>query len=113
LIRTIWLSADAVFLTVAFRLADALTSPILVCYALFIAASGLWFRVRLVWLTTALSMAGYVILLVDAALHHVESGYLHHQILYLVGLAALGFVVAYQVQRVRVLSRYYQHRPLI
>jgi hypothetical protein len=67
----------------------------------------------LVWLTTALSIAGYLILLVDAHLRHLEAGAGHHQILYIVALAALGFVVAYQVQRVRVLSRYYEHRPLV
>ena len=105
LTRTIWLTADAVLLTLAFALTRALTSPILICYALFIAASGLWFRVRLVWLTTALSALGYLVLLIDADIRELDAGLLHHQILFLVGIATLGFVVAYQVQRVRVLSR--------
>jgi eukaryotic-like serine/threonine-protein kinase len=113
LIRTIWLTTDAVFLTVAFALVDAQTSPVLVCYPLFIAASGLWFRVRLVWLTTILSMIGYIFLLIDAEVHGVPAGARHHQILCLGALATLGFVVAYQVQRVRVLSRYYEHRPCV
>ncbi|HEV3448225.1 MAG TPA: serine/threonine-protein kinase [Gemmataceae bacterium] len=112
LVRTLWLSADGVLMTVAFGLGEALTSPILVCYALFIAASGLWFRVRLVWLTTILSIAGYLFLVLAAGLRGQEAGARHHQVLFMVALAALGLVVAYQVQRVRVLSRYYDHRPL-
>jgi eukaryotic-like serine/threonine-protein kinase len=112
LVRTLWLSADGVLMTVAFGLGEALTSPILVCYALFIAASGLWFRVRLVWLTTILSIAGYLFLVLAAGLRGQEAGARHHQVLFMVALAAVGLVVAYQVQRVRVLSRYYEHRPL-
>ena len=37
---------------------DAATSSLVVCYPLVIAATGLWNRVRLVWLTTFLAMAG-------------------------------------------------------
>src|SRR5438128_2477962 len=77
LVRMIWLSVDALLMTAAFGLVKALTSPLLVCYALFIAASGLWFRVRLVWLTTALSTAGYVSLLIDAQLRGLDAGALH------------------------------------
>jgi hypothetical protein len=48
----------------------------------------------------------------ETGLRGQDAGARHHQILFMVALAALGLVVAYQVQRVRVLSRYYDHRPL-
>ena len=44
-------------------------TTLLVGYPLLIAASGLWWRVNLVWITTALAMAAYTWLYVDAALH--------------------------------------------
>jgi Sigma-70 region 2 len=32
--------------------------------------------------------------------------------MFMVGLVAMAFIVSYQVNRVRALSRYYEHRPL-
>ena len=36
----------------------------------------------------------------------------HRHLIFVVGLVVLGSVVAYQVNRVRALSRYYERRPL-
>ena len=36
----------------------------------------------------------------------------HHRLIFLVALLVLGFVVAYQVHRIRALSRYYERRRL-
>jgi serine/threonine-protein kinase len=92
----------------------AVGTPFLVGFPVLIAASGLWFRVPVVWFTTALSVVAYG----GLVLYHVlENGVTirapHQQVIFVVALLALGFVVAYQVKRVRALSRYYEHRPLM
>ena len=35
----------------------------------------------------------------------------HWHVVFLAAVAVLGLMVCYQVQRIRVLSRYYEHRP--
>jgi serine/threonine-protein kinase len=83
-----------------------------VAFPVLIATSGLWFRVPLVWFTTAVGVLGYGALVVYEVLSGVTFAPPHHHVICLVGLVAIGFVTAYQVQRVRALSRYYEHRPL-
>ncbi len=109
-IRLVWLGIDGILLTVALWLVEAVYSPLLITYGLFIVASGLWFRARLVWFTTGMAAAGYGFLLVDAAARRALGPSPHYHIIFFVGLLALGFMVAYQVQRVRTLSRYYERR---
>ena len=112
LVRLIWLTVDAILITAELWLVEAVYSPLLIIYALFIVASGLWFRTWLVWCTTALAVAGYTFLLADAASRGALGQSPHYHVIVYVGLLVLGFMVAYQVQRVRVLSRYYERRPL-
>jgi hypothetical protein len=112
LVRDGWLAADAVLLTAVLVTAEDLATPVVICYALFVAASGLWFRVSLVWYSTVLSALGYSALLWETWMRGADTGRPHHHVIYLISLAVLGYVVAYQVQRVRVLSQYYEHRPL-
>jgi serine/threonine-protein kinase len=107
-----WMGTDAVLLTVLFKLVHAELSPLIVCYALMVVVSGLWFRVRLVWFTTAISVAAYGFLVIDSYEHWKGHQQPHHHIIFAVALVLLGFMVAYQVQRVRALSRYYKRRPL-
>jgi serine/threonine-protein kinase len=107
-----WSSVDVLLLTALLYLTGSQASPLVVGYPFLVAASGLWFRVRLVWFTTAVAAAVYAILVVTM---HREGRTLplpHYHVIFLVALAVLGFVTAYQVQRIRVLSRYYEHRPL-
>ncbi len=54
-----WSAADILFLTIELKLLDRFESTLLVGYPLLIAASGLWWRVRLVWVTTLLALAAY------------------------------------------------------
>ncbi len=63
--RVLWSAADIVCLTIELKLLETTTRParpasvmgvettLLVGYPLLIAASGLWWRVHLVWITTA------------------------------------------------------------
>jgi serine/threonine-protein kinase len=111
-IRLVWLGADALLLTMALILDEAYTSPLVLGYGLFIVASGLWFRVGLVWFTTAMALAGYLLLIVIGALQSGLGVSPQHHLIVWIGLAALGAMVAAQVRRVRALSRYYEHRPL-
>ncbi len=115
-----WAAADMVVLEALLLNAtsdgvtdNALDTPFLVAFPLLITAAGLWFRVAVVWFTTALAVLAYGILL---AYHLIESGVRirapHQQVIFAVALCTVGFIIAYQVKRVRALSRYYEHRPL-
>jgi serine/threonine-protein kinase len=110
-IRPVWIACDVVLLTAMLRLLDATTDALIVGYPLLIAASGLWYRVRLVWLTTAWAVAGYASLALDAFLRGVSSDSNHHPNIVMAALAVTGFVVAHQVKRIWALSSYYDHHP--
>jgi serine/threonine protein kinase len=61
-LRSSWMAVDVGLLTVLLGLLRAETSTAVLGYPLLIVISGLWSRVRLVWLTTALCLAGYAAL---------------------------------------------------
>ena len=128
-VRVLWSAADIAFLTVELKLFEQLhttsvagaevhvETTLLVGYPLLIAASGLWWRVRLVWITTALAMAAYTWLYIDAAFQWRAgriawnpSPDLQHPNIFLAALFLTGYVVARQVRRILLLSRYYEHR---
>jgi len=110
-----WAATDVLGQTGVLLVADGVASPMVIGYLLIIAASGLWFRVRLVYFVTAASLMAYGALVsiwyappatqpppfVIRADRHVY---------FMVGMAVLGCIVAYQVSRVRALSRYYESR---
>jgi eukaryotic-like serine/threonine-protein kinase len=100
--------ADVSLLTVLLILTENWLSPLLVGYPLLIAASGLWLRVRLVWFTTAITTAAYLLLMFGFSPYGITSHEPHHRLIFLVALPLLGFIIAYQVQRARALSRYYE-----
>jgi eukaryotic-like serine/threonine-protein kinase len=129
-VRVLWSAADIALLTVELKLFEQLQpaasgdpivrveTTLLVGYPLLIAASGLWWRVNLVWITTALAMSAYSWLYIDAALRWHDgwvswspSPDLQHSNVFLAGLLLTGYVVARQVRRILLLSRYYEHRP--
>lgn len=100
--------SDVILLTVALSMSQGPVSSLLVIYPLLITASGLWFRVPLVWLTTAVSSAGFLCLVM------VKPDFAdpwHYPLLVLSVLVMVGAATAYQVKRVRALSRYYERRP--
>ncbi len=130
-VRVLQSAADIVFLTVEIKLFEQvqLSGPegervvrfvmtLMVGYPILVAASGLWWRVWLVWMTTAMAMAAYLWLYLDAAIswrgariHWTPSPDLQHSNIYLAGLLLIGYVVARQVKRILLLSQYYEHRP--
>jgi serine/threonine-protein kinase len=109
-VRPAWAVADVAFLTMTLWLLDAVGSSMIVGYPLVVAASGLWFRVGLVWFTTALAETGYLLLVLDAHLRGILWQNNHHPNLVVAAIAVTGFVVARQVKRLLVLSSYYENR---
>jgi eukaryotic-like serine/threonine-protein kinase len=128
-VRIFWSAADITFLTVELKLFEQILrgsssdaevhveTTLLVGYPLLIAASGLWWRVNLVWITTALAMTAYTRLYIDAAVQWRAgrvawdpSPDLQHPNIFLAALFLTGYVVARQVRRILLLSRYYEHR---
>ena len=128
-VRVLWSAADIALLTVELKLFEQLLrtsaldaevrveTTLLVGYPLLIAASGLWWRVNIVWITTALAMAAYTWLYIDAAVQWRAgriawnpSPDLQHPNIFLAALFLTGYVVARQVRRILLLSRYYEHR---
>jgi eukaryotic-like serine/threonine-protein kinase len=109
--RATWIAVDIAHATAMLRILDAGTSSLVVCYPLLIAASGLWYRVRLVWLTTALAIAGYGALALDTYLRGVSTDSNYYPHVFIVVLAVTGFVVAHPIKRIWALSSYYEHRP--
>jgi serine/threonine-protein kinase len=108
-----WAAADMLLWTILLLVDnEAPQSPLLVVYGCLIAAAGLWFRVRLVWFVTILSLLSYAVVLTGYLMNGGEIYGPHRQIIFAIGVLVIGSVVAYQVNRVRVLSRYYENRPL-
>ena len=86
---------------------DGISTPLVACYPLFIAASGLWFRVPLVWFATALSAVSFLTVVVKTHVFHpdIQNRFDFHFV-FLTCELVLGFIIAHQVRRVRTLSRY-------
>lgn len=114
--RFTWGTLDSLLLlTVLLFIADGAASPLIVCYLLVIVASGLWFRVRYVWFMLTLSLVSYGILIVDFYYwrpdrHGPMTAGLDRHIIFVVSLILLAAIVAYIVQRVRMLSSFYGHK---
>jgi serine/threonine-protein kinase len=110
--RIAWSTADMILFSSLMVFSDGTASALVAGYFLLVATSGLWFRERMVWYTTALAAMSYVLIsMVDRPGSHGTRPLVEGSLV-LLGLVAAGFVVAYQVKRVRALSSYYEHRPL-
>lgn len=108
LARWAWAATDVALLTVILWLLDGALSPLVGIYAMLISSSGLWLRKRLVWLTTALSVLGYGALVAEGARRGLTLSTPHWHLVFVTVLLVLGSVVAYQVQRIRKLGRYFK-----
>ncbi len=105
--RFAWAAADTTLLTALLYMADGPRGPLLIGYPMLVAASGLFFRVRLVWFMTLISLIAYAVLL---KLRPEEIDQTHYPVIFAAVLAVMGFIVAYQVYRIRILSRYFESR---
>jgi eukaryotic-like serine/threonine-protein kinase len=112
----LWSAADIVFLTLVIKLLGRAESTLLVGYPIVVAASGLWSRARMVWITAILASAAYCVLFLDSSLKW-EQGQLvwarkdlQYPNIFIAGLLLTAYVVARQVKRITALGRYYEHR---
>ena len=100
---------DVTLFTAALACSGWTNGTLLVVYPLLVAASGLWFRVPLVWLMTlACEVAFAALLILQPALRDPW----HHALLVAVVLVMTGAATAFQVNRVRALSRCYERRGI-
>ncbi len=111
-VRYIWAAADVIMYTLLVVINEGLTTSLVAGYFLLVAASGLWFREYLVWVTTGMAVVGYCVLVLEVGLLQstLESPYRH--VVFALALAVSGLITGYQVKRVRALSQYYESRPL-
>jgi serine/threonine-protein kinase len=107
-VRFVWSAVDPVVLTALLVIAQAFSSPLVILYPTLIAASGFWFRVSLVTTTTVTSSLGYVVLLLNAS--QTENVPPHRHLLALVAIIVTGLTIAYLVNRVSALTRFYERR---
>jgi eukaryotic-like serine/threonine-protein kinase len=112
LARYAWATADVALFTAIVMMLGGVDTSIVVGYFILVAASGLWFRERLVGFTTAISIAAYGVLVTVDALQNRALPIPHLHVLFMALLAVSGLIIGYQVKRVRGLSQYYEHRPL-
>lgn len=108
LVRYGWLATDSILLTAMLYLSGSPPDaeplgPLLIAYPLLVVASGLFSSVRLVWFTTAVSVLTYAVLPLTIARERAAP---HYPIIYGVLLLLVGFITAYQVHRLRLLSRF-------
>lgn len=110
--RFVWAGVDAASFTAILFIDQAVQSPLIALYPVWVAGSALWMRVPLVLFTLGMALAGYVFLLADAI--HNDIVWLfpfHWHGIILALLVLTGIISSYLVHRVRVLSRFYERNP--
>ncbi len=106
-IRAGWAAADALCFTATLLISPYPIGPLLIGYPVLVVASGLWFEVGLVWFMTLICTLSYAWL----TYQRFETGMpVHYPVIFAVALLGTGFIVAYQVFRIRALSRYFDRR---
>ena len=113
--RFVWGVLDSLLLLAVLLLADGVASPLVAGYPLLVVGSGLWFRVRFVWLMTCTSLASYGLLVADAYLRRDDlpafAARADRHVIFAIALIVLGATTAYLVDRVRTLSAFYGRPP--
>jgi serine/threonine-protein kinase len=108
--RYAWAATDVLAITAVLIIIDGFESNLVIAYPLIIAGSGLWFRVPLVWFTTALAFFAYGAIYLDALLRVHSPMSKQYPNIFLAALLVTGFIVARQVKRILALSTYYENR---
>jgi serine/threonine-protein kinase len=112
----IWGTLDSILFLIVLLIGDGVASALIVGYVLLIVASGLWFRVRFVFYMAVLSLLSYGVLVADYYYiwrpwldqkWHVPDLKFDRHVIFAVSLAISALIVAYLVQRVRILSSFY------
>jgi serine/threonine-protein kinase len=115
--RVAWSVTDPIMLLIVLVIAGSVApggaaphpiGTLLIGYPLLITASGLWFRVRLVAISTVACVISYVLLVLRT---HDETTPWHYPLIFLAALCLVGFMTGFQVHRVRTLNRYFEQSP--
>lgn len=103
----LWAASDVLFLSAALLNAKGVESHLLILYPILIAASGLWYCTRHVWVTTSVAMLSYASLCLHAIFFRpaLEIPFDYH-IVFLAALFSIGFLVSLLVQRLERLKGY-------
>ena len=102
--RLAWAVTDPVILTfVLCQLEDV--GPNLVGYPVLIVASGLWFSMRLVMISTVACVVSYTTLI---AIRQDPTNTPHYPLIFMTALVVIAGIVAFQVHRIGTLSRYFE-----
>ena len=113
LARYAWAALDVVLLTATLYAASGAASATVIGYPVLVVLSGLWLERRLVWFMTGISAAAYLFLVWDFYFlrpelqRQFDTAATRH-FYFLAALITVGFVMSYQVTRMRALSRYYE-----
>jgi serine/threonine-protein kinase len=107
-----WSAVDIFVFSLVLMARGAETGPLIIGYPILVAMSGLWFRATVVWFTTIVAQIGVMTLLPYWHGWDYIRENPHHPILVIGMIAVLGMVMAYQVERVRSLSRFYGSRAM-
>jgi serine/threonine-protein kinase len=102
-----WVATDVSLLTAVLVLDESYETPLALCYGVVVVMSGVWLRVGLVRFATAAAMVGYAAVVAALAARGGTVRAVHHHVIAEIVLAAIGAVVAYQVRRARLLSRFW------
>ena len=112
----IWVALDVICLTVVLWLDRAvegrdIAGPLVATFPVLIVLSGLWFRTAVVGLSTMLSIVAYGVLVICAIDPGEGLQHVNWHLIFVALLVLTGAAVAYQVHRVRALSRFFD-RPV-
>lgn len=107
--RFLWAATDVCLLTLALFMTGPPLGGLLIGYPLLIVSAGMFFRVRLVIFMLVTCLVGFGMLVYA---YETLRDPLYLAVYYAAGLISLGLMVAYQVYRIRALSRYY-HKELV
>ncbi|MFT3882782.1 MAG: serine/threonine-protein kinase [Gemmatales bacterium] len=107
-----WIAIDVLIYSLVLMVRGVETGPLIIGYPILIAMSGLWFRAAVIWFATLTTEIGVLTLLPYWHGWDYLRENPHHPLLVVVMLAVQGLVMAYQVERVRSLSRFYGSRGI-
>jgi eukaryotic-like serine/threonine-protein kinase len=105
LAKLAWAITDPFLLLVVLSLAEENIGPLMIGYPLIVTAAGLWFNVRLVVVSVVSSLASFCLL---SYLQYDPTSEPHYSVIFGTSLAVIGWIVAFQVHRVRCLSRHFE-----
>jgi hypothetical protein len=104
-----WAGVDVALLSVLLTFSQkSIFGPLFVCYPMYIAASGLWYRARVVVVALLFSVLSYLTLLLEARLVRPEIlPTFDVPFIHLTGMVVVGLSVYFLVLRIRMLARYF------